>query len=308
MNFTRIVLAVLFASLLAALAAGGAGATFAGANGRIAFTMRTETGDFDVYTIEPDGSAVVQVTTDPARDFNPRWSPDGTRIAFSSNRDGDFDIYVVAADGSGLVRITGTPTDTTGEFTPSWTSDGTQLVFQRHFPLESAEIWIANSDGSGGEAKLADGFIPGASAHGGKVAYTARSDNALRILNLEDDTVRALAVTAFDAEPNWSPQGNDLVFSGAATSEAFFDIYTAHANGSQVVQLTDTASAFQEGSPVWSPDGSRIGIAICDFTSGAQGDCTIATMKPDGTELTPISIQGKLFRVGGRIDWQPIVR
>jgi Tol biopolymer transport system component len=287
--------------LMALVTSLGASAAFKGQNGRIAFTMRTETGDFDVYTMQPDGTGVTQVTTDPGRDFNPRWSPDGNRVVFSSNRDGDFDVWIVDADGSDPVQVT----DTDGgvdEFVPAWTSDGRQVVFQRS--LAAPEIWIANADGSGGERKLADGFVPGTSSHGRKVTYTGRSDNDLYILNLDDGSARRIAGTAFDAEANWSPTGNELVFSGATSAEAFFDIYVMHANGRKIVQLTNTDSALQEGSPVWSPDGSRIAIGTCDFTGGVQGNCTISTMRPDGTGLNPIAIQGALFRVGGRIDWQ----
>ena len=305
MKLRQLVMTAIASAGVATVVASQASGTFAGSNGRIAFTMRTEIGDFDVYTMNPDGTALFQVTTDPARDFNPRWSPDGSRIAFSSNRDGDFDIYVVNADGTGLVRITGTPTDTAGDFVPSWTADGSQIVFQRPFPLESAEIWIANSDGSGGEAKLADGFVPGASSRGRKVAYTGRADNSLHVLNLEDGSDRTITSGAFDAEPNWSPTGNDLVFSRAESSDAFSDIYAGHANGTGLVQLTDTDAPFQSGSAVWSPDGTLIAFTTCDFTGSAQGDCTIETMNRDGTGRTPIAIEGKLFRVGGRIDWQP---
>ena len=291
--------------VLAAISAAAATGTFAGAQGRIAFTLRTETGDFDVYTMEPDGTGVLQVTTDAGTDFNPRWSPDGERIVVSSNRDGDFDIWIVDADGSDPVQVTDTDAGV-GEFTPAWTSDGRQVVFQRFFSVAVAEIWIANADGSGGERKLADGFVPGTSSRGRKVTYTGRSDSDLHVLDLEDGSNRAIAGTTFDAEANWSPSGNDLVFSGTADGEAFFDIYVMHANGKRIVQLTDTDSALQEGSPVWSPDGSRIAITTCDFTGGVQGDCTISTMKPDGTDLSPIAIQGALFRVGGRIDWQSV--
>ncbi len=47
-----------------------------------------------------------QLTDDPAWDDDPTWSPDGTRIAFVSNRDGDSEIYVMNAGGSGLVKLT----------------------------------------------------------------------------------------------------------------------------------------------------------------------------------------------------------
>ena len=56
--------------------------------------------------MKSDGTDVRRLTDSPKQDIRPRWSPDGRRIAFTSNRDGNYEIYVVAPDGSGLTRIT----------------------------------------------------------------------------------------------------------------------------------------------------------------------------------------------------------
>lgn len=300
----RLGVALVLVGVLAALATSPASGTFAGDNGRIAFTMRTETGVNDVYTMNPDGTGVTQVTSHPARDLNPRWSPDGARIAFASDRDGDLDIWVADADGRNLVQVTDSESGI-GEFTPAWTADGRHIVFQRFFALEIAEIWIANADGTGGEQKLADGYIPGTSPHGQKVVYGGRADNQLYVLNLGDGTTtRITDGPAFRGEANWSPRGNRLVVSQGPDVTAFFDVHVMHANGGQAVQVTDTDPPLQDSAPVWSPDGERIAFSQCDFTGGVQGNCTIWTARPDGTDRTEIQIEGALFRVGGRIDWQ----
>jgi Tol biopolymer transport system component len=89
---------------------------------RLAFSILQERSDYvnneDVYVANADGSNLTQLTDHTAQDWYPRWSPDGSHIAFISNRTGAQDIWVMAADGSGLVNITNTPDDV--EYNPLW--------------------------------------------------------------------------------------------------------------------------------------------------------------------------------------------
>jgi Tol biopolymer transport system component len=78
------------------------------------FGMR---GDLEVYVINADGSGRTALTRNSALDRAPAWSPDGTRIAFSSDRDGDLDIYTMDADGSDVAQVTNLPGD---EDSPDW--------------------------------------------------------------------------------------------------------------------------------------------------------------------------------------------
>ena len=85
-------------------------------------------GTFHIWTIHPDGSGLKQITTGHGDDREPRISPDGTRIAFSSDRafEGSYDIWVAELATGKLTRRTATPAD---EYEPAWSSDGKEIAF-----------------------------------------------------------------------------------------------------------------------------------------------------------------------------------
>ena len=100
-------------SFIAPSPASGAGP---GAEGLIAYVAANpaHANSLDIFTIARDGTSRTNLTNHPARDQNPAWSPDGSKLAFASTRDGaHLDIWVVNADGSGLINLTPLP-DTTG--------------------------------------------------------------------------------------------------------------------------------------------------------------------------------------------------
>jgi TolB protein len=67
-------------------------------------------GDFDVYVVRADGSELVQLTTEDARDIQPVFSPRGTRIAFGSDRDDSSgEVYTMNTDGTDVVCVTDSP-------------------------------------------------------------------------------------------------------------------------------------------------------------------------------------------------------
>jgi hypothetical protein len=125
-----IVATVLVACAAAVLAVSKeAGSTFPDKNGKIAFSSNRH-GNPEIYTMNPNGQAVERITHDPKNDSEPAWSPDGNRIAISSDRDGNpsmveasqdprstLEIYTMKANGQASKRITN---NHAADFNPDW--------------------------------------------------------------------------------------------------------------------------------------------------------------------------------------------
>ncbi len=187
---TRFVRGLLVAGalLVATLVTGApAQASFPGKNGKIVFVANTS-GSWQLYTINPDGSEVFQVTYLDATPFDlwaPSFSPDGKRIVFGygpgiHGSGAPTNLYVINADSTGLTQLTNDGLS----FWPHWSPDGTRIVFLQLLATGAQVVVTMRADGTGEKTVLTSDFWNASARPSGwrGVEYDPRS---LRFLFLE---------------------------------------------------------------------------------------------------------------------------
>ena len=250
-------------------------------------------GSYDIYTLKSNGAGLTRLTTDPAPDFGPAWSPDGTRIAFWSDRDGNHEIYVMNQDGSGITRLTNVPN---GDFGPRWSPDGSKIAFMSERDANS-EIYVMNADGSGVTrltTNTVDDMWPAWSPDGSKIAFMSARDGEgeIYVMNPDGSGVTPLTTnTVDDTRPEWSPDGTKLVFARFTEPCNGFeewDLYVMNADGSGAAQLT---SGSNDNHAAWSPDGGWIAFtaSFFDHANGCDYSYSAVQFVPtDGSRVVEL--------------------
>jgi Ca2+-binding RTX toxin-like protein len=144
-------LAYFYAAELWSLEASGANARTLGPglspawspNGRLIAFDNGVNNNYDVWVMRADGKARRRVTRNPAPDYFAGWSPDGTRIVFTSDRGGE-DLWTIRVDGTGERRLT---TDPNPDWGAAWSPDGRSIAFDSD-RSGNFEIYSISADGS----------------------------------------------------------------------------------------------------------------------------------------------------------------
>lgn len=171
----------------------------------------------EIFTMNADGSGVTRLTDNVFQDSLPAWSPDGSEIAFTSNRDGgDFEIYVMNADGSNPTRLTSSPGE---DAHPMWSPDGSQIAFHSR-RTGNLDIFVMNADGSG-VRQVTDTetfeFFPVWSPDGSKIGFTGNTIDESNFdvydMNVDGSQIRQLTFeSGFDGRCDWgrlTPRSKD---------------------------------------------------------------------------------------------------
>lgn len=254
---------------------------------------------FDIYRKSVDGRTVTQLTTDPSDDLMPSIAPDGTKIAFASNRNGNWDIYMMPIGGGAPTQLTA---DTDEEVQPTWAPDGRRIAFSRkNGRTNTWEIWIVDTQNPALRSFVCEGFLPRWSPDEKKDVLLfqrarQRGSHLYGVWTIElvqgeglSPTEIVSARNAAVLQPSWAPDGRKIVFttvvnpSGDTEWPTQSDIWIINADGTSRIGLTN--GRFRNMQPTWGADGRIY------FVSNRNGIENIWSITADGGQKAAGSVE-----------------
>jgi len=254
--------------------------------GRLCFSVMKASNmtdmSIDVYSMDADGSHVVNLTHDGGINSYASWAPDDTRIVFGSNRgraSQKQSIEVMNADGSHRTQLSSPSADNA---TPAWSPDGSRIAFvsdrDGHF-----QVYTMRSDGTD-QIRLSHDdtrdFNPQWSPDSTRLVYYA--DNGDRhdqvwVMNADGSQPQRLTGgTGHNLFPAWIPDGRRIIFTAMRGDDTRTHIYTMKPDGSDLRRLSDQEAFFASSSP----DGARVA-----FTIWRAPESAVFVMMSDGTHV-----------------------
>jgi Tol biopolymer transport system component len=248
-------------------------------------------GDYEIYTMEPDGSSPRRLSNHPASDRQPASDIFDSQIVFTSDRDGNNEIYLMYADGSNVRRITN---NAASDHSPVFTTDGGAILFVSDRDGNS-ELYLVGLVAVYGYAERRmttyqyEDLDPTIVMFPSRIQATAHSrfrvidpqsgagDYDLRVQS-ESGTEIWTGTSAEDREPSWSGDGQNLVFTAVDTQ------------GFQTLWIWDRINSArslgraQASNGSWSPWQDEIA-----FATTRTGNGEIFMMKTDGSAATNLS-------------------
>jgi len=268
---------------------------------RIVFqSNRDNIGNYDIYSMLPDGTGITRLTFRIYDNWFPASSPDGKHIVFTSKGQNPLgDIYVMKSDGTNITRLTNT---TAANYHPTWSADGTKIIFTstRNAADPSAievnaswEIYTMNADGSNVKRitnNAVGEFEPHLSPDGTKIAFASDRDHLdsdvtteLYVMNVDGTNIHRLTwQIGRVGTPSFDPAGKRIVYYTTAAGTAS-GIYIYDPSSRAPIRLTFNNGA-SDVHPTWSPDGKQIAYSHWESNGGE-----IFKMNDDGTGVTPLT-------------------
>ena len=265
-----------------------------------------------IKVVNADGSGLTDLTNGPGSccwSYD-GWSPDGSRFAFTSDRDGNIEIYVVNADGSGLTNVSNDPgfnnfSDNPGNDGSAWSPDGSRVSFISSCKVVGGKVDlnVVNADGSGltyaghpdpmvnggwtgcdasfdpNGPPISGGYNPDGAHVAFLVALGHHNGEEVYVMNADGSGVTRLTHNNVDdSNVVSSPDGSLIAFHRNG------DIYVINAVGSGLTNLSNDPGDDFLADGGWSSDSSRIA-----FVSSRDGNGEIYLVNADGSGLTNLT-------------------
>jgi Tol biopolymer transport system component len=279
---------------------------------KIVFEGTAAASKSDIYMMNEDGSGIVNLTnTADYYEYNPEWSPDGTKIFFIRDEGTKYYLYVMNVDVSNQTKIT-----TQEVIAPSYwdvSPDGSKIAFTSNDGTDN-EIYVVNVDGTG-LVNFSNNDIydnaPGWSPDGQWLAWVVRqgSDYDLYKKSLDGSSylfiTEGLTSSVTDTKLHWSPDGQRLAFTqyGNFWMSDNYELFIINNNGQNFTNISNNSK--DDITPLWSPDGTKIafvskrddnyniylwtGSSIVTQLTDSAAEDKQHSWTPDGTKIVFVS-------------------
>jgi TolB protein len=246
----------------------------------------------EIYVLDVATGELARLTSNNDVDHIPSWSPDGLRIAFTSNRSDNYDIYTMRADGSDQQLLIGLPA---WDDYARWSPDGGRVAFVTTDQLDgvwNSEVFVMTIGGGRQRVTFnsARDEWPSWSPDGEWLAASSDRDGAMDIYISRADGSEVINLTDGPEEsiqPAWSPDGEWIAFArGGSSGETgdTTDIWIGRRDGSEFRQLTTDGFAL---GPAWSPDGRYV-VYSRYWDSNGDGKVDLG----DAADLVAVAVDG----------------
>jgi dipeptidyl aminopeptidase/acylaminoacyl peptidase len=239
----------------------------------------------DIYISDVKTGESVQMTYHPENDSSPRWSPDGSKIAFLSNREEKNQVWLISTTGGEAYQLTRLKDGVSGSI--CWSPDGQKIAFLT--PRELSDEEKKAKDEKRDEIVIDE---------------TMRL-NQLAIIDVDSGDIQRLTDgKTFISDPSWSPDSKKIAFTSRPTTDTddlfLSKIFIVQSSGGTPERLTNT-KALTEMSPQWSPDGRYIAFSAGPgYDLWADPDDVYCAPADGGS---PVNLTAPLDRSESLIRW-----
>jgi ABC-type sugar transport system substrate-binding protein len=236
-------------------------------------------GNREVYVMGPEGKDPYNVSNDPGDDSDPSWSPDGTKIAFVSNRATDGEggqfIYVVNADGSKVWQLS----HDNGSRQPDWSNDGRMITY-----TANDDIFVIPADGSGPSVNLTNSpekdMQSSWSPDNSQIVWLSGNDGKwnIKTMDANGSNVQQITNDGKVTDVAWTVDGQ--LFTHWDNQEAKCFNCVMDADGGNVMDAGGKGT-IQRYLPFWTLDGKRVECVSADINSADNEIYLVGEVFPD---------------------------